>query len=254
MKIRDVIVQHYPNAKMGYEVTENYLSQLEEVYKTDLKKMLFATSVCSDDVNVSTDFRKVLNRPFTMGGLGGLPYSGFTGMVAFSHHIPDGGDAFIFYGPHIGMTDSGELGRMRRIGQERLTNSCGALMLALERFQQGNDFPIYTPQNVYYDNQQYELEQSLMPYKHEIIHAENPKKMITEYAYHVIDKRIKDIVKMAVGEFNCERIFLLGGIVINTSEEFNDYVEVKNFEVIHVKEEGPFSPVSILDSDAFKNL
>ncbi|MEP2239145.1 MAG: hypothetical protein ABJI22_12345 [Maribacter sp.] len=65
MKIKDTVNIHYPSAKTGDEITESYLSLLETEYKSDLKKMLFATSVCSDDVNVSTDFRKVLSRPFT---------------------------------------------------------------------------------------------------------------------------------------------------------------------------------------------
>lgn len=254
MRIKDKVTAHYPNAKTGTEITESYLSLLEKEYKSDLKKMLFATSVCSDDVNVSTDFRRVLSRPFTMGGMGGLPYSGFTGMVAFSHHIPDGGDAFIFYAPHIGITDEGELGRMRRIGQSRLTNSCGALMLALERFQQSDDDAMYIPQSVYYDYQQTQLEQSLMPYKHDIIHAENPKKSITDYTYITIDKHIKQLVKMSINEFACEKIFLLGGVIINTSEEFNDYVDVRNFEVIHTRESEKFNLISIMESDAFKNL
>ncbi|MDQ1090293.1 hypothetical protein [Siphonobacter sp. SORGH_AS_1065] len=255
MLIRDKVIQHYPNAKTGTEVTEKYLSLLEKEYQTDLGRMLFATSVCSDDVNVSTDFRRVLSRPFTMGGLGGLPYAGFTGMVAFSHHIPDGGDAFVFYGPHIGITDEGELGRMRRIGQKRLTNSCGALMLALERFQITQEADLYTPQNVYYDTQQYQLEQSLMPYKHDIIYSENPKKSITEFTYKVIDSQLKKIIAMSVNEFSCERIFLLGGIVINTSEEYNDYVDVRNFEVIYTKESlDEFNPISILNSKAFRDL
>lgn len=254
MKIKDTVTKHYANAKTGAEITESYLSLLEREYKSDLKKMLFATSVCSDDVNVSTDFRRVLSRPFTMGGLGGLPYSGFTGMVAFSHHIPDGGDAFIFYGPHIGMTDDGELGRMRRIGQARLTNSCGALMLALERFQKSNDGATYIPQSVHYDYQQIQLEQSLMPYKHEILHSENSKKAITDFTYTTIDGQIKQLVKLSIKEFSCDRIFLLGGVIINTSEEFNDYVDVRNFDIIHTKSEDSFEPVSIMDMDAFKNL
>ncbi|NJX16439.1 hypothetical protein [Tamlana crocina] len=254
MKIKATVKKHYPNAKTGAEITESYLSLLEKEYKSDLKKMLFATSVCSDDVNVSTDFRRVLSRPFTMGGLGGLPYSGFTGMVAFSHHIPDGGDAFIFYGPHIGITDNGELGKMRRIGQSRLTNSCGALMLALERFKQSNEEPTYVPQSVYYDYQQIQLEQSLMPFKHEILHSDNPKKAITDFTYVAIDKQIKQLVKMSINEFTCDRIFLLGGVIINTSEEFNDYVDVRNFDVINTKNTNDFKSVSILETEAFKNL
>jgi len=254
MEIKETVNKYYPTAKTGAEITDSYLSLLETEYKSDLKKMLFATSVCSDDVNVSTDFRKVLSRPFTMGGLGGLPFSGFTGMVAFSHHIPDDGDAFIFYGPHIGITDEGELGRMRRIGQSRLTNSCGALMLALERFSEKSEEPIYVPQNVYYDHQQIQLEQSLMPFKHDIINSDNPKKAITDYTYIAIDKQIKQLVKMSLSEFSCKRIFLLGGVIINTSEEFNDYVDVRNFDVINTEESNNFESISIMETEAFKNL
>ncbi|MDR7211439.1 hypothetical protein [Flavobacterium piscis] len=63
------VLNEYPNAATGESVTNKYLYFLEKEYQSDLKKMLFATSLCSDDVNVSADFRKVLARPFTMGGL-----------------------------------------------------------------------------------------------------------------------------------------------------------------------------------------
>lgn len=255
MEMEPIIHQHYPNAKTGEEITFNYLNLLAREYKTNLKKMLFATSLCSDDVNVSTDFRKVLNRPFSMGGLGGLPYSGLTGMVAFSHHIPDNGDAFIFYGPHIGITDDGELGRMRRVGQKKLTNSCGALMLALERFQQDSSgHEVYVPHLVEYDYQQVLLEQMLMPFKSKILEAENPKKEITELAYFKINKQINRLVRMTIKEFKCEKIFLLGGIIINTSEDYHDYVDIRNFEVIYTKDQEQYIPNSILETDAFKNL
>ncbi len=253
--IEQLVRNHYPQAKTGEEITATYLHLIEQEYKAVLKKMLFAVSLCSDDVNVSTDFRRFLNRPFSMGGLGGLPYAGFTGMVAFSHHIPDGGDAFILYGPHIGITDEGELGRMRRIGQKRFTNSCGALMLALERFkQQEEGKEIYVPHSMEYDYQQTLLERSLMPYKAQIIGAENPKKAITDWTYHRIDKQIKYLIHMALREFTCERIFLLGGIIINTSEEYHDYVDVRNFDVINTNEQLDFPIHSILDTEAFKNL
>jgi hypothetical protein len=247
------VLSEYPNAETGENVTNKYLKFLEKEYQSDLKKMLFATSLCSDDVNVSTDFRKVLARPFTMGGLGGLPYSGLTGMVAFAHHIPDDGDAFIFYGPHIGISDEGELGKMRRPGQTKLTNSCGALMLGLERLQQRNE--VYVPINSEMDYQQILLEHKVMPYKQRILEAENPKKEITEVFYEEIHKMIQLLIKMSKNEFPCERIFLLGGIIINTSPEFNDMVDVRNFQVIKTSEieEEPFD-ISILETPAFKNL
>ncbi len=254
MKMKDKIQVHYPNAATGAFITESYLELLEKKYETDLSKMLFATSVCSDDVNVSTDFRSVLKRPFTMGGMGGFPFTGVTGMVAFAHHIPDGGDAFIFYGSHIGITDDGTLGKMRRAGQKRLTNSCGALMLALERFLEKDSDAPYIPQNVFYDVQQCALEQNLMPYKHKIVAAENPEKAITDYTYIEIDKQIKQLVQMSIKEFHCNRVFLLGGVVINTSEPNNDYVDVRNFEVVTIKDTKEFKLEPISVSKAFTDL
>jgi hypothetical protein len=187
-----------------------------------------------------------------MGGLGGLPYSGFTGMVAFAHHIPDGGDAFIFYGPHIGITEEGELGRMRRYGQKHITNSCGALMLALERL--GDENEVYVPVNNEMDYQQILLERVVMPYKHKILEAENPKKEITDVTYNMINKQIHQLVNMAKSEFQCGRIFLLGGVIINTGPDFQDYVDVRNFEVANAKDLEEVVPTSILKSKAFIDL
>lgn len=250
--IEQRIREQYPKAETGAYVTEKYLEYLSEHYKEDLKKMLFATSVCADDINVSTDFRRVLTRPFTLGGLGGLPFAGLTGMVAFSHHIPDNGSAFIFYGPHIGITDEGELGKMRRPGQAELSSSCGALMLALSRLEIEDD--IYVPMNVEYDYQQVLLERSVMPYKHDILTSENRMKAITEVTYKNIDKHLHFLIRKAKDEFSCKRIFLLGAIIINTSPEYNDYVEVRNFEVIELHHLEPLTSESIMQQEAFKAL
>jgi hypothetical protein len=250
--LEHLIKKHYPNAETGASVTEKYLEFLSDHYQEDLTKMLFATSVCSDDINVSTDFRRVLTRPFTLGGLGGLPFTGFTGMVAYSHHIPDNGSGLIFYGPHIGITDEGELGKIRRPGQSDLSNSCGALMLALSRLETEDD--IYVPMNVEYDYQQILLERSVMPYKHEILTSENRKKAITDVTYKNIDKQLHFLIRKAREEFNCNRIFLLGGIIINTSPGHHDYVEVRNFEVIEFDKVEPITSESIMNIEAFKSL
>jgi hypothetical protein len=250
--IDELVKKEYPNAKTGSEVTESYLGFLEKEYNADLSKMLFATCLCADDINVSTDFRRVLSRPFTMGGLGGLPYTGFTGMVAYGHHIPDGGDGFIFYGPHIGITDDGVLGKMRRPGQADLSNSCGALMLALERLKDKEG--TYIPLNEELDHQQTMLERTVMPFKQQVLSSENPVKEITEVTYQVIDHRITQLVTRARDEIHSDRVFLLGGVIINTSPDLPDYVDIRHFEVLNVKNLEPVKKESILDSPAFRNL
>jgi hypothetical protein len=252
MTIKDHVLKEYPNAMMGSDVTEKYLGFLADEFKSDLNRMLFATSVCSDDVNVSTDFRRVLKRPFSMGGLGGLPFAGYTGMVAFAHHIPDRGDGFIFYGPHIGITSDGRLGRMIRQGQDHETNSCGALMLALDRMKNNQQSPLVD--NEILDLEQIHLEAALMPFKDRILASDNQAKEITEVAMEVIYRRIRKLSGMAKKEFHCERIFCLGGVIINTDPGEPDYVDVRHFSMYNVADLEEIYPISLLESEAFKAL
>lgn len=224
------IKTYYPNAKTGHEITESYLELIQEDYQSDLEKVLFATSVCCDDINVSTDFRRVLRRPFTLGGLGGLPYAGLTGLSAFAQHIPDGGDAFILYGPHIGISDAGDIGTMRRPGQQHQTTCCGALMIAYDQIANANSESSLKENAL--DSQQSELQRSLMPFREQILASDPPAKVITDVTYTNIRVRLLELVRLRKSQFDCKRIFLLGGVIINTSPQFPDYVDIRDFHVL----------------------
>ncbi|MFN8438988.1 MAG: hypothetical protein U0V72_15365 [Cytophagales bacterium] len=253
-ELEKIIKQSFPNAVTGEEILEKYFKIMKDEYQIDLDKTLFATSICSDDANFSADFSKVLHRPFVMGGLGGLPYTGITGMVAYAHHIPDNGTAFIFYGPHVGFNSQGEIGRMRRYGQSYDTNSCGALMLALDRLITEDHEEVYVPLSSELDFQQTMLERSLMPFKYEIVNDANPKKAITEYTYEVIEKMLKKFISIAKNEFHCETIVLLGGIIINTDPDHADFLDVRNFEFLNVKDIKAIKTHDFSDFVAFKDL
>lgn len=228
-----VVKKHFPEAMDAKDTSIHFLGKMKNEHNLDVSKVLMATSVCSDDINIpSTTFFNVLFGPFIMGGLGGLPFVGQTGMTAFAHHIPDEGSAFIFYGPHIGVTLDGELGKMYRPRQEDPGNSCGALMLALSRFQ--ND-TAYKPVLNDDDYQQMKLEESLLPYKEEVLKSENPQKAITEATYEIINQKIHEHLKTCKDEFPVEKVTLLGGIIINTDYGLDDYFVAKNFEVLDVK-------------------
>ena len=231
-KFDEVVKKHYPNAMDAKDTSIHYLGKMQLEYKIDISRVLMATSVCSDDINVpSTTFFNVLFGPFIMGGLGGIPFAGLTGMTAFAHHIPDEGSAFIFYGPHIGITLDGELGKMYRPRQEETGNSCGALMLALSRFKKDDYKPVINDD----DYQQMKLEESLLPFKEEILGSDNPQKAITEATFKVIDKKIYDYIKTCKDEFHVDRVTLLGGVIINTDSGLDDYFDTRNFEVIYLK-------------------
>lgn len=228
-KFDEIVKKEFPNAKDAKDTSIHYLGRMQIEHQLDISKVLMATSVCSDDINVpSTTFFNVLFGPFIMGGLGGIPFVGNTGMTAYAHHVPDEGSAFIFYGPHIGITLEGELGKMYRPRMEAKGNSCGALMLALSRFQDATYAPVLNED----DYQQMKLEESLLPYREEILSSDNPSKAITEATYKIIDKKIHEYLKTCKNEFHADKVTLLGGIIINTDYGLDDYFDARNFEVV----------------------
>lgn len=231
-KFDHVVKEYFPNAMDAKDTSIHYLGKMQIEHKLDISKVLMATSVCSDDINVpSTTFFNVLFGPFVMGGLGGLPFVGQTGMTAFAHHVPDGGSAFIFYGPHIGVTLEGDLGKMYRPRQEETGNSCGALMLALSRFQDPDYRPVISDD----DYQQMKLEESLLPYRDTIVESNDQAKAITEATYEVINKKIHEHLKTCKDEFHVDHVTLLGGIIINTDYGLDDYFDARHFEVVDLK-------------------
>ena len=231
-KFAEIVKSYFPNAMDAKDTSIHYLGKMQLEHDIDISKVLMATSVCSDDINVpSTTFFNVLFGPFIMGGLGGLPFAGQTGMTAFAHHIPDEGSAFIFYGPHIGITLDGDLGKMYRPRQEQTGNSCGALMLALSRFHDADYAPVIHDD----DYQQMKLEESLLPYREQILDSEHQEKAITEATYEIIDKKVHEHLSSCKDEFPVDTVTLLGGIIINTDYGLDDYFVAKNFEVIDVK-------------------
>jgi len=231
-RFEKVVLENYPDALDTRDTSIRYLGLLQNGHDIDVSKMLMATSLCSDDINIpSTSFFSVVLGPFFLGGLGGLPYAGLTGLTAFAHHIPDNGTAFVFYGPHIGVTLESEVGKMYRPRQEKAGACCGALMLALERFKNES----YSPEIRKEDYQQSYLETLLLPRREEIISAPSPQRKITECTFELIDKMLHEHLREVKDEFKVDKIALLGGIVINTDFGIDDYFSVRNFEVIRTR-------------------
>ncbi len=228
-----IVRKHFPEASDTRDTSIKYLGLLQNGHTIDISKMLMATSLCSDDINIpSTSFFRVVLGPFFLGGLGGLPFAGTTGLTAFAHHIPDNGSAFIFYGPHIGVTLEDELGKMYRPRQEKSGACCGALMLALKRFKED---PNYKPKIINSDYQQMWLEECLLPKREEIVNDPNPERAITEACFWKIDELIHEYLHATKNEFKVEKIALLGGIIINTDYGVDDYFDPRNFEVISTR-------------------
>ena len=228
--MKKIISKEYNNVYNYKTFFIDFLSNLKTKHDIDISNITYATSSCSDELNREADSLSILGNNFTLGGLSGFPHTGITGMTAFSHHISENGTAFIFYSAHIGITDTGELGKVLRPNQPDVSNSCGALMLALSRFQKDKN---YSPNlDNHQDFQQMYLEQKLSKYKDRFLDAKNPIKEITEVSYEITEKEIYDLVEKCKGEFHIKKIVLLGGIIINTSPYFDDYLDIRKEEVI----------------------
>ncbi|TVR83684.1 MAG: hypothetical protein EA409_02475 [Saprospirales bacterium] len=235
--MRKQVTAFYPKAEPASVITGDYLKLVQEGYGFDLNKTLFATSICSDDVNISAEFRNIHERPFVMGGLSGFPFTGRTGMVAFAHHVPDEGYAFIFFGPHIGINSEGGIGKILRYGQKKHTTCCGAIALALDSIL-GKIPPIYEDGfSRDFDYQEYYLLDCLSESKERLMNARDPILSATEMAYSKIATAINNLVVSAKSEFSCRQVALLGGIIINTDHGHEDYVDVRDFTVLEM--EGP---------------
>lgn len=228
------ICTHFPNAVNIHELNVKYLGDIYQHHEIDVSRLVIASCLCSDEVNMpNAGFNSSLAGPFFMGGLGGLPFAGLTGVGAFAHHIPDNGASIIFYGPHIGITEDGMLGKMGRPRQGHLSSSCGALMTALEKFQKN---PNYVPASDPDDYQQNELERLLAKRKEAFLEAESPEKAITEVTYEIINEHIHHLLSKSKGQFGKEKIVLIGGIMINTGAGLTDYFDVRNYEVLNADE------------------
>jgi len=80
------------------------------------------------------------------------------------------------------------------------------------------------------------LEKSLLPYREEILAADNQEVAITEATYKVIDRKVHQYINDTRKEFHGDHVALLGGIIINTDYGLDDYFAVRNFEVLNLKE------------------
>ena len=72
---------------------------------------------------------------FHLGGLGGLPFVGVSGIDALVQHCPSpepDGKLVMIFGPHVGILEKGELGKVMRTGMDTKSASCGAAMAAYQ--------------------------------------------------------------------------------------------------------------------------
>ncbi|MDZ4850141.1 MAG: hypothetical protein SGI77_12720 [Pirellulaceae bacterium] len=211
------VQRYYPEAIRTREFVRAFLWFTKSTLGISEEQIAFLTSVCSDDIN-SIDFpdTKMIG-PFILGGLDGYPFVGKTGIGAFSHHIPDHGAALLFIGPHVGITNAGEVGSIVRPGHSHPTSCCGADMAGLNKLRAGTISPKDPCDFDLEDYQQETLEQLILTHKDEILGlglVDEARQFIrmSEVLYREAKQALFSLMK---GAKFARPTFVFGGILIN---------------------------------------
>lgn len=224
------IPKHFPSAIRITDLETRIITDLVE-RKLDLKSTIWATSFCSDEVNnMFSPFYDLFAGPgpFNLGGISGLPFAGVTGMKAFLSHAPSHGAVLVLYGPHIGISENGELGKVNRQNQFASSSCCGSLIAALDSINKNLEMPADDP----LDYQQARVVQHLHHHKDEIISDEYPLKKVTDFAYEAINTKLYRILDEVKPSLDDIKLYLIGGIVINTDWMMEDFFEIRNVELL----------------------
>jgi len=222
-----MIDNYFPNAVPISNLQEFITEKLSEK-NLNKKNTLWATSVCSDEVNQSLhqlDEHFETFGPFILGGISGIPFAGKTGFKAFSSHIPDNGGALIIYGPHIGITQEGEIGKIHRAGQKLNTSSCGSVIGALNTLKSNDNSK--KPQ---YDYQQEEVKNLLRKNWDKLSNSDDQVIAATEITYTEIKHEIREIVNSCISYLEEKPLLTIGGILINTDPSEEDLFEIRDID------------------------
>jgi len=204
---------------------------LTEDYGFTQANTLFGTSICPDEINnqshgLSAMMARYWGSVFPLGGLAGVPFAGKTGFKAFSHHVPVNGDIIVLYGPHVGISESGEVGKYLREGQNDLSTACGACIGAYNACcsEGGGDFEFDEV-----DIQMGFIKSQIAPHAKRIQRQDCPMAALAYQAFEAVKNKVDKVVNT---EFGSGRLVLVGGIQINLPEPCGDHFLPLSCEVL----------------------
>ncbi len=220
----EILARWYPAALSTTDAVERLFDLMGKRLGLPPGRILAADSICCDDIDAIQypERASEMLGPFRMGGLDGFPFAGLTGMGAFAHHVPEDGALFLFFGPHIGFTMRGEVGRVLRFGQREASACCGAACAALAKLSED---AIREGERTELDYQQNTLEQILLAERARILGAKEPIVEATEVVYEASERRIRELVERT--SFPCSRIVLMGAILINGDRDVGSFCECR---------------------------
>ena len=228
------ILKYFPKAERWSEVTDRYVNKITSEYSIEKDKILYASCICPDELNYkATNFNGHFRQGFYLGGLSGIPYTGKTGMGAYASHVPADGASFIYYGPHVGISNDGSIGHVLREHQHEPTFSCGSLISVLERMRRNHVFDWSV--NNFEDLQARVIEKLLHNHNDRIFNSESDVMEALRILYNVSDCLLRQFIMESRTSFATPHIFLLGGVIINTDSREENFAEIWSFEHLDLR-------------------
>jgi hypothetical protein len=230
----------FPGALPGPVLHERLTQNLKQ-YGFEPDNTILGTSICSDEINsvkgtLVDTMKEYWGENFLLGGIGGAPYVGKTGFGAFSHHVPKNGNVLVLFGPHVGITVDGEVGKCLRDGQSAASTACGACIAAYQQALKG-----YTGTDMSFDMQQSWLRGQIAPHVDDIKAAKNPMAALAKTSYEAVFKKMMAIANT---NFGSGYLALVGGVQINMPKGYPDYFMPLHFTI----QRGNSKPEDLLDS------
>jgi hypothetical protein len=230
-----IVKSHFPEALSNKELETRVAQVLADKGFTGANTLL-ATSLCCDELarRLEDDFVEVFGNNFNLGGLSGFPFAGNTGFGAMAAHIPDDGYCLIIYGPHVGVSSDGTIGKVERNGIKLVDTCCGSAVAA-SNYVLGitaGGAPVTTKIRKYTDFQQNAVQELILPHGKRLADAKNRMLELPYALYDSQDLLMGQIVnKGAAG--TKKGVALLGGVQINTGPTTDDYFHPLRFDFLN---------------------
>lgn len=192
---------------------------------------LLAASVCPDEINTSLyGLQEMFGYAFKMGGLAGVPFTGYTGFAAFKSHVQDDGALIILYAPHVGISYSGSIGKTNRVGQSHESKSCGSAVGAYGAVEADGTIGLDPFDGDFHNDYQQHNVRAIIANDFEAINNhETPMQALPESLYKTIRSEILEIVTIDQHDV---KIILLGGIQVNTPHDMEEYFQILDLELL----------------------
>jgi len=228
-----ILQKVFPGALTGPEFSDSLINYVSKKYSGSTDKMLLGVSTCVDDIIYTKNFHMhpEIKGPFHLGGLGGLPFTGISGLEAFAHHVPEGGTMVLLITPHIGYSEGKGWGYVLRHEQLEPSTCCGALMGTLGKVEKGTITPGITEE----DYQGGKIGELALAHQTEILGAENPIIELTKLTSREAERQIRAHV-LDVTTVHMNYIVIITGVMINTDFSYSDYISVEHFMVYDVRQ------------------